>query len=274
MGTTELKSSGLPLFLDDAGKMTVGEGIQMEGSGHKEAAAMLGLLADEEGLDPTEWAYDTYRKLVEPADAGLFASRKMCYDITVIAPGTFNGECKKTSGHYHGWNPEHTNTYGEVYEVLSGTALFVLQKSPDFEENPEGAHIEDVILVKVPAGQTLLVPPNYGHCSVNIGDGPLVFSNVAYTPCPVIYDSVKAHHGMAYYIFKDADGNLDVRLNPTYVGIDVPEPKFATVHDDPTLGIDFTRGAYRNFVENPDAFDHLPHPDAYIEQIMGLLDYE
>lgn len=274
MASKELVRSGLPLFLDADGKMSLGGDLEMAGTGHKEAANMSGLLANEEGLDPTEWAYDTYRAIAHPIDEALYQEREMSYDITIIAPGTFNGECKKTSGHYHGWNPEHTNTFGEVYEVISGTAMFVLQKSPDFEENPEGAHIEDVVLVTVPAGKTLLVPPNYGHCSVNIGEGPLVFSNVAYKPCPVIYDSVKAHHGMAYYVFRGEDGKIEVRKNPAYEGTDVPEAKFATVHECPELGIDFSHGAYENFVANPDAFDHLPHPDPYIDQIMGLLDYE
>lgn len=272
MGKTELTRSGLPLYLDERGTMTLGEGLVMAGTGHKTVGDMCGLLADEGGLDADEWFYDTYRAIVRPGDAALFDERQMCYDITIIAPGTVNGEHKKTSGHYHGWNPERTNTYGEVYEVLSGTALFVLQKSPDFEEHPDDARVEDVILATVPAGKTLLVPPNYGHCSVNVGEGPLVFSNVAYKPCPVLYESVRAHHGMAYYVFAGADGTLDVRPNGSYAGAGVPEPRFATVRDDPSLGIDFAHGAYENFVSNPDAFDNLPHPDAYVERIMALLD--
>lgn len=274
MAATKLDKSGLDLFLEDSGKMTLGESLILAGTGHKSASDMKGLLANEDGIDPKEWAYDTYRSIMRPADSDLYEERQMSYDVTVIAPGTFNGECKKTSGHYHGWNPSHTNTYGEVYEVISGTAMFVLQKSPDFEENPKAAQIEDVILVTVPAGKTLLVPPNYGHCSVNIGEAPLVFSNVAYAPCPVIYDSVKAHHGMAYYIFRDEDGALDVRKNPSYEGVKLPEPKFATVRECPELGIDFSYGVYHNFVTNPDAFDHLSHPDAYISKIMSLLNYD
>lgn len=271
---TELTRSGLPLYLNECGVMTLGEGLTMAGTGHKTLAAMMGLLANEEDVPADEWAYDTYRSITRPEDAALFEERQMSYDITIIAPGTVGGERKKTSGHYHGWNPTHTNTYGEVYEVIKGTALFCLQKSPDFEEHPEAAHVEDVILVTVPEGKTLLVPPNYGHCSINVGEGPLVFSNVAYKPCPVLYDAVKARHGMAYYVFEGADGSLDVRPNPNYADLDVPAPRFATVHEAPELGIDFSHGAYENFVSNPDAFDHLPHPDAYIERIMGLLDFE
>lgn len=271
MGTARLTRSGLPLYLDDSGVMTLGEDLTMSGTGHKTVEDMVGLLAREEGANKDDWAYDTYRSIAYPADRSLFERYSMSYDITIIAPGTVNGECKKTSGHYHGWNSAHMNTFGEVYEVIEGTALFCLQKSPDFEDNPSEAHVEDVILVTVPAGKTLLVPPNYGHCSINQGEGPLVFSNVAYAPCPVLYDAVKARHGMAYYIFKNPDGTLDVRKNGHYAS--VPEPKYATVHEDPALGIDFSQGAYHSFIEGPERFDYLAHPDAYIEQIMDLLDY-
>lgn len=273
MNGKSLSESGLDLFLGDDGTLTLGGDLVLKGMGHKTARDMRGLLACEDEADSDAWCYDTYRKIMRPGDGHVFEKYKMSYDITIIAPGTLGGECKKTSGHYHGWNPEHTNTYGEVYEVLSGTALFCLQKSPDFFENPEGSHVEDVIFVTVPAGKTLLVPPNYGHCSVNIGEDVLVFSNVAYAPCPVLYGAVKARHGMAYYFFRNSDGSLSYELNDRYASIGTPEPKFATVHEDPDLGIAFSQGAYLNFVEAPEKFDFLPHPDAYIDRIMGLLDY-
>jgi glucose-6-phosphate isomerase len=197
----------------------------------------------------------------------------MCYDVTVIAPGCVNGEYKKTSGHYHGWNASHTHTFGEVYEVISGTAMYVLQKSPDFDKHPESPEITDIIFVTVHEGETLLVPPDYGHCSVNIGTTPLVFSNVAYTPAPVIYDSVRAHRGMAYYVMEDRGGVSTVQ-NPRYDLVSLPRPKYATVHEDPSLGSDFSVPAYLNFMERPESYGHLPNPDPYIDRIMDLLDFE
>lgn len=269
-----LDKSGLPLYLDEETKvMALGGELKFKGMGHKEVSNMLGLLANEDGLNLSEHFYDTYRTIEYPKDAETFERYKISYDITIIMPGTVNGECKKTSGHYHGWNPEHTHTFGEVYEVIEGTAMFALQKSPDFVENPERATIEDVIYITVEAGQTLLVPPDYGHASINVGAGPLVFSNLAYTPCPVIYDSVKAHHGMSYYVLRDEKGNIKMERNPHYDEVTLPKPKLARVHDDPALGIDFSVPAYQNFVANPDVYDYLAHPDDYIDSIMALIDY-
>lgn len=265
-----LDRSGLPLYLDTrTGIMALSGELTFRGMGHKRATDMEGLFATRQPTEQDDPVYETYRGIAFPKDVETFEHHKMSYDITIIREGTIDGEYYKTSGHYHGWNPGRTNTYGEVYEVILGEALFVLQKSPDFEENPAGAQVEDAILARVHAGQTLLVPPNYGHCSMNVGEGPLVFSNIAYKPCPVIYDSVKMHHGMAYYVFKGKDGSIEVRRNSSYDHL--PEPRFAGVREDHKLGINFSRGAYWNFLDAPDLFDFLPHPDGYIDRIMSLL---
>lgn len=265
-----LNRSGLPLYLDmSSGIMALSGELTFRGMGHKRAADMEGLFVAGQSVEHDKPIYEIYRGIAFPKDDGIFERYEMSYDITIIRGGTVGGEFHKTSGHYHGWNPSRTNTYGEVYEVIFGEALFVLQKSPDFDENPAGTHVEDVILARVHAGQTLLVPPNYGHCSVNVGEGPLVFSNVAYKPCPVIYDSVKMHHGMAYYAFKGEDGEIEIRKNDNYSNL--PEPRLVGVREDPELGIDFLRGAYENFVEAPGLFNFLPHPDGYIARIMSLL---
>lgn len=272
MSEADLSRSGLPLSLTAEGALKLGDGLELKGTGHKQVADMQGLFRFDVGEQGAEWAYDTYRAIARPCDRELFERELISYDITVIAPGAVAGEPKKTSGHYHGWNEARTNTYGEVYEVLLGTALFMLQRSDDFEENPEGARVRDCVAVTVESGQTLVVPPNYGHCSINAGEGPLVFSNLAYVPCPVLYDSVKAHHGMAYYALRDERGQLELVANDRYR--DLPAIRRATVHECPELGIEFSRGAYESFVSHSDRFDYLPHPDEYVDKIMGLLDFE
>lgn len=273
MSLIELKKSGLPLYLNDENHVMALSGeLKLGGYGRKMAADMRGLLADETNLPSREAYYDVYRGIAYPQDEALLARHDYRYDITIVMPGTVNGECKKTSGHYHGYNPQHTSTYAEVYEVMSGTALYILQKSPDFDIHPQDITLDDVILVTVQAGETLLVPPNYGHASVNIGEGPLVFSNLAYVPCPVDYAPVRNYRGMAYYI-KKKNNELQTELNPTYGSVRMPQVKFASVKENPALGIRFGRPVYESFRENPQAFDFLAHPDGYAEDIMSMLEY-
>jgi oxalate decarboxylase/phosphoglucose isomerase-like protein (cupin superfamily) len=159
----DLTNSGLPLGMnEETYRITMGEGLKSDGFSRKLTGQMAGLLADETGLEDLagEPFYDVYRGIAFPEDEPLLRKYNFRYDITVIMPGTVNGECRKTSGHYHGWTPEGRHSYAEVYEVLKGTALYVLQKSPDFDSpDPGQVHIEDVILVTVPEGKTLRTFP-------------------------------------------------------------------------------------------------------------------
>lgn len=268
----ELKNSGLPLYLDENNHvMALSALLKCDGYSRKAAGKMRGLLADENHLPEGEPFYDVYRGIAYPEDEELLKRYDFRYDITIIMPGEINGECKKTSGHYHGWNPRKTNTYAEVYEVIQGTALYILQKSGNFDtENPGDVRVDDLILATVHQGETIIIPPNYGHASINIGEGPLVFSNLAYVPCPVHYDPVKHFHGMSYYV-KKKEGCLYIQKNDNYH--QVPSPKFAGVKENPRLGIRFGLPVYRSFQENPEAFRFLAEPDEYAEEIMSMLEY-
>ncbi len=267
-----LKNSGLPIYLEkESNKLAFTAPLQLGSYGEKIVGQMLGLLAKEENLELSTKFYDVYRAIRYPDDEERLKRNRYQYDITYVMDGLVNGECKKTSGHYHGFNPQRTNTYPEVYEVIEGTALYVLQRAKNFESDPEGIIIEDVILTVVKAGQTIIIPPNYGHCSINIGDGPMIFSNLAYIPCPVIYDSVRYYHGMSYYVFK-TDGEVKAELNQRYSN--VPEPKFAVVKENERLGIKFGLPIYQSYQQNPGAFEFLGNPDAYVDEIMSMLEYK
>lgn len=268
----ELNNSGLPLYLDGASNvMAISALLKYDGFSRKVTGQMIGLLADESNLPVNELFYDVYRGIAFPEDEELLKKNDYRYDITIIMDGQINGECKKTSGHYHGWNPQRTNTYPEVYEVIKGTALYILQRADNFDTNPTDVKIDDLIFATVKEGQTILVPPNYGHCSINIGEGPLIFSNLAYVPCPISYDPVKNYHGMSYYV-KKVNGEIKIELNNRY--IDVPKPKFATVKENPELGIKFGLPVYQSYKQNPEAFKFLGEPDDYINDIMAMLVYQ
>ena len=176
----ELKNSGLPVYLDEATHViAISAQLPFIGYGRKLAGEMKGLFLDEVDAKEKEPVYDVYRGLAFPQDQKLLLKFDFRYVITVVLPGDIHGECKKTSGHYHGYNPARTNTYAEIYEVIKGTALYVLQRADNFDTQPNDVKVSDIILVTVKEGQTIIVPPNYGHCSVNIGEGALVFANLA-----------------------------------------------------------------------------------------------
>lgn len=267
-----LENSGLPIYLEDRENLLAFLApLVYESYGRKVTRQMDGLLRDMAGASQDEPYYDVYRDIRFASDEPLLRKDQYRYDITLIMPGQVNGECKKTSGHYHGYNPTRTNTYAEVYEVIAGTAIYVMQRADNFEDSPEKLRIDDIIIARVEAGQTILIPPNYGHCSVNGGDGPLVFSNLCYVPCPVNYAPVKHYHGMSHYVMREK-GRLSFPKNPHYGKVPMPEPKFAVVRENPRLGVKFGKPVYGFYRENPSAYHFLGSPDGYGEDILSMLE--
>ncbi|MDP3991079.1 MAG: glucose-6-phosphate isomerase family protein [Candidatus Nealsonbacteria bacterium] len=113
------------------------------------------------------------------------------YDITVIPPRMLGKEFVKTKGH------EHLKKYGEVYIVLSGQALYLMQKQ---QKNK----IEDVYAVKAKKGEVVVVPPYYGHITINPSKTKtLKEANWVSEKCRNIYDLFVKKDGACYYYTKN-----------------------------------------------------------------------
>jgi len=111
------------------------------------------------------------------------------YDITVILPKMLGIEFPKTKGH------EHNKKYGEIYYVLEGRAIYLLQK---FKKN----QIEDVYAVKAKKGEFVIVPPLYGHITINPAKKELIEANWVSENCQNIYTLFEKNHGACYYYTK------------------------------------------------------------------------
>jgi glucose-6-phosphate isomerase len=89
----------------------------------------------------------------------------------------------------------------EIYTVLSGVGHFLLQKaSPPYEI------IEDAVLVEVRAGESFVVPPDYGHLQINPSSEPLVFSYTVMDGMKGQYDPFKEKRGAIYYEMAEGPG--------------------------------------------------------------------
>jgi glucose-6-phosphate isomerase len=151
-----------------------------------------------EGLGNMD-AYYMYRKIHQ--------SGAMRFDITMIPPAPFGDELPKTHGHYHPGS-EDGLAYPELYQVLRGSALFIMQK-----KNRNGT--VDVMMVKANEGEVVLLPPGFGHVTVNMGEENLILSNLVYDRFEAMYDEYDENQGAAYYILKDGEieqnGNYIIR---------------------------------------------------------------
>ena len=169
--------------------------------------------------DPTCAASDPlyymYRDLARSeADRRWLCNHRLRYDITVIPPRDLCGEHVKTKGHYHPDNPVGTG-YPELYEVLEGTAQFLLQSR----------QLDDVILVLASTGACVIIPPGYGHIAINPSpDTTLVLANLVSTAFESEYGEYETLHGAAYYVMSDGR----IIKNPHYPDVP-PVPKCTAV---------------------------------------------
>ncbi|OPY54342.1 MAG: Glucose-6-phosphate isomerase [Methanosaeta sp. PtaU1.Bin060] len=157
---------------------------------------MLDVIYDQAWLSHAEnfKLYYMYRDLfLSRADRDKLLDQGLRYDITIIPPAMLGIEYIKTAGHYHPLAPGGSATYPELYEVLEGEALYLLQKQD----------LSKVVVVNAKAGDKVLVPPNYGHITINRSNKTLKMANLVARSFSSLYDPIRERHGGAYFFTKD-----------------------------------------------------------------------
>lgn len=202
---------GLPVAFDaDTGELILGKGLNKPSycvrKLHDLDAVWANPVKDE---DRVIYRYTSGLHL--DGDAPAWAAANVIYGIVIFPPGVFNGEYVKSSGQYHPPTPPSGMATPEIYTVLSGTGLFLLQKA-----SPPYDRIEDVVLVEVRAGESFVVPPDYGHLQINLLSEPLVFSYAVMDGMKGQYEPFKQRQGAACYVMQDGPGRYRCERNPRY----------------------------------------------------------
>ncbi len=253
MGSEELalrelgKAAGLPLSLDSNGRLVFGGGLPEVSPAVRRLGDMREVLADPEAQGPRD-LYFMYRSAGFADDLDHLSRSGLRYDITVLAPGLIGAEFNKTAGHYHPNVPGTAVAYPEVYEVIDGFAHYLIQKAG------AGGSIEDAVLFEARPGDRVLVPPGYGHVTINPGPGFLVMCNLVAGGFDSIYGPYRECRGAVYYEIKDGTRAL-FRPNPAYG--EVPDLRL----EAPNLRAHQPGQAlYLEAVANPEAFGYLTSP--------------
>lgn len=154
---------------------------------------------------------------------GLKQENGLRYDITIMPAKMLGNEFNKTKGHFH------VGHYQEVYTVLEGEAIYLMQKL-----NEQG-EIEDVFAVKTSAGQSIEIPPFYGHVTINPSETQeLKMANWVSPECKSDYSFFEKMQGACYYYTKQ--GWIK---NENYR--DVPELRFENPLDKLPETLDFIK---------------------------------
>lgn len=245
--------AGFPVFLKEDGSLEFGQGVtapKPEARYLKDLEPVL--LYPHQGK--ADVAYLMYRGTGLEADQKAVREASLRYDITVIFPGTVGSEYIKTFGHYHPRIPGRPWTYPEVYQVLYGRAHFLLQRGGEID-----GQILDFAVADFEAGDILIIPPFYGHATVNPGSVPLVLANWVAREFTSIYDPIRLRKGMAYYDVEHK-GQSIFMPNDSYESH--PRPRLLKPCTLPDLGLVSGRSMYRAWQEGA-KLDFLTKPWLY-----------
>jgi glucose-6-phosphate isomerase len=117
---------------------------------------------------------------------GIKDENGLRYDITVIPPFLMGDEFVKTKGHFH------PSGHAEIYIVLEGEAIFLMQKGID--------EVEDVYAVKAKAGDVVIVNKGYGHITINpSAKETLKLANWVSDECVSDYEPIENKKGASYF---------------------------------------------------------------------------
>ena len=136
-----------------------------------------------------EWAKTTPNIELYYMYRGLKEKNGARYDITVIPPKMLGKEFVKTKGHYH------IGTYGEIYIVLKGEAIYLMQKE-------KKGKIENVYQVKAKKGDYIVIPPDYAHVTINPSKKELKMANWISKKCKSDYKPIEKKGGACYFYTK------------------------------------------------------------------------
>ncbi len=146
-------------------------------------------------------------------------------NITVLETGTVGGEYIKTYGHYH------VGALDETYSFLEGEGIVLQQKLAGTDPD----QVQEFKAMRVRPGDSVYMPPGYGHLMLNTGsvwlvmadDSPVEGANdSASMPGHADYESVKQMHGFAYYVIEQ-NGTPVLVANPRYQN--VPQTDFGGI---------------------------------------------
>lgn len=183
--------------------------------------------------------YFMYRDLYEQGDRKKIKGKDLRYDITVIPARRLGQEYVKTKGHYHPLAGEMT--YPEIYGVLEGKAHYLLQKGKE--------EIEKTVLIKAEQGDKVIIPPGYGHITINPSSQDLKMANWVCRQFDSIYEPIVEKGGGAWFELEDG-----FKRNGNYRS--VPELEVFEASENDTF-----EGGFYNLINDPEKLKFLTSPE-------------
>ena len=117
---------------------------------------------------------------------GVSLSDSIRYDIIVLPSQMLGQEFARTKGN------RNSNNFPELYTILKGQAIFLMQKS-------NKGIIEDVVAVKAKKGEFVIIPARYAVITINPSKKELKFGNWVSEKNKNIYKELEKTNGACYF---------------------------------------------------------------------------
>lgn len=117
---------------------------------------------------------------------GIKQENGIRYDITKMTGKKMGREYPKTKGH------GHENKMAELYAVLQGEVIYLLQKVNE-------GKVVDVYAVKTKQGQSAVMPPDYEHITINNSGNEIEMANWVSEECQSGYGNIQDMGGACYF---------------------------------------------------------------------------
>ncbi|MBI4708642.1 MAG: glucose-6-phosphate isomerase [Candidatus Portnoybacteria bacterium] len=254
------QNSGLPIILNDKGSLEFKPPLEPVLPSVRKISDMREYLANPKADFAGEDVYFMYRGVFLPQDKKKFEKLHLRYDLTILKPGLIGKEFVKTIGHFHPKKPGTETRYPEVYEVISGQALFLIQKMDE-----EFNQINEVYFIEAKETQKAIIPPGFGHVTCNIGKEPLVMANWVENSFESIYEPFKKFHGAAYYFTAGKDGKLEIIPNKNFPSL--PEINKLEPRDLSEFGLVKSEPMYKTGQKSPDMLQFIISPELYLNKL-------
>jgi glucose-6-phosphate isomerase len=250
--------SGLEIFLKDNGELDFGEKVLKVPPQIRFFSEVRDFFRDKKAnFSKGDILYYMYRGVAKKSDSDFFKKRNWRYDLTVILPGLIGEEFNKTIGHFHNFAEGKNFSYPEVYQVIFGKALFLIQKI-----NYQNEEVEKVWIIEASQGDKVVIPRQenflFGHTTVNIGNDFLVLANLQNLFTIADYSFYRQNRGAIYYVLHNPNKNSKEYLlipNSCYSKHPVPEiskgeRSFGVFHK-------FDSPLYQEAISHPNKFSFL-----------------
>jgi glucose-6-phosphate isomerase, archaeal len=210
-----------------------------------------------ESVNPKKSMYLMFRDVACSKDIEDIHKRNLRYDITVIFPCMMGVEYPKTLGHYHPFVPGEDVSYPEIYEVLSGEAHYVMQKVDS------SLNVIDNYVVKAKTGDKIIIPPGYGHFTINPIKDILIMANWTDGTFMSDYKPVEKKHGSTYFEI-EKDGVPIFIVNENYGDVkSIPKLRKVKSSNPKLLGLDDENVPMYTLVDKLDTLELMSKPQKY-----------